>query len=97
MAFDTLNTAAHQWMECTLDGSANGVDDGAVAFDTLNAAAHQWMECTLDESANGVGDGAVWRGSCAVVRFVIIVKLCTHVGSDRMCPAVSMDTDADLI
>ena len=29
-AFDTLNTAAHQWMECTLDDCADGVDGGAV-------------------------------------------------------------------
>ena len=48
-ALDTLNTAAHRWMECTLEDCANRVDDGAVAFDTLNAAAHQWMEYILDD------------------------------------------------
>ena len=59
VAFDTLNAAAHQWMEYILDDSANRVDDGAVAFDTLNTATHQWMECILDDSANGVNDAAV--------------------------------------
>ena len=70
MAFDTLNTATHQWMECILDDSANGVNDAAVAFDTLNTAAHQWMECTLDDCADGVDGGAVLGGSqtgCAPV------------------------------